>query len=59
MEGPGKLSIDPITKSNIFFSMIQRNKKEKFGEVLTRLGCESKKGSCRRNSRDFFYYLFY
>ncbi|KAL4626183.1 hypothetical protein ACB092_05G077500 [Castanea dentata] len=45
VEDPGNLCIDPLTKINIF-SMIHRNKKESLREVLTRLGCESKKGSC-------------
>jgi len=38
IEELGKLSIDSLTKINIF-SMFHRNKKERFGKVLTRLSC--------------------
>ena len=59
IEELGKLLIDPLAKINIFFSMLHRNKKEMLSEVLTRLGCGSKKSSCRQNQRYLFYYLFY
>ena len=52
-----KLSISPLTKINIFFSIIHRNKKESLGEVLTRLDCESKKGSCRLKRFFLFFIL--
>ena len=39
--------------------MIHRNNKERFGEVLIKVGCGSKKHSCRQNQRDLFHYLFY
>ena len=53
-----KLFIDPLAKINIF-SMTHRNKKERLSEVLIRLGCESKKSTCRQNQRYLFCYLFY
>ena len=41
-----------------FFSMIHGNKKGRLEEVLTRLGCKGKHGSCTQNQRDLFYYFF-
>ena len=41
-----------------FFSMIHGNKKGRLEEVLTRLGCKGKYGSCTQNQRDLFYYFF-
>ena len=38
IEELGKLSIDSLTKINIY-SMFHRNKKERFGKVLTGLSC--------------------
>ena len=59
IENPGKLLIDPLAKISIFCSMIHRNRKDRLGKVLARLGCGSKKGSCRQNRRDILLYLFY
>ena len=52
IEELGKFLINPLAKINIFFSMVHRNKKDRLGEVLTRLGCGQNKG-------DLLYYLFY
>ena len=51
IEELGKLFIDPLAKMNIFFSMIDKNKKERLGEVLTRLGCG-------QNQRDFILFFY-
>ena len=50
IEEPGKLSINPLPKLT-FFSMINRSKKERLIDVLTKLGCG-------QNQRYLFHYFF-